>query len=243
MPLAHDPLAQGAPLLPANQPPPAAEPAAPVSAPVPRQLSETERKFQRQMNEYRRWTALAKKADLLAALPLPAEKFNALKDLLAERDIVERDARDAARNAGVDPRQAAAVEAAKIDARIHALLGDGDYAVYTEHTSLAVFREQLEGSPIPGCLVDAGAPLTAEQKNWLADMMYRTFGAELVDGAVSARTPDPAHLREVFKNAVLTQGPTEFTPPQLDALREYFRKDDELAGHLNTLIQERARPK
>jgi hypothetical protein len=220
---------------------PPTSPANKAAAPAPRTFSDTERKLRKQIDEQRRWTALAKKADLLAALKLPPDKRAALKDLLAERDYVEGDARDAARAAGVEPHAAAAAELAKVDARIQALLGESDYASYTEQMSITVFREQLEGSPIPGSLVDAGTPLASEQKDWIARVMYRAFGMQLTDRP--AQSPDPDAARRAFAATVLAEAPGNLTPPQIAALREYFRKDDELAAHVNTLIREQSQRK
>jgi hypothetical protein len=224
--------------------PPMVPPTSPTktaAAPEPRTFSDTERKFRKQIDEQRRWTALAKKADLLAALNLPPDKRAALKDLLAERDYVEGDARDAARAAGVEPHAAAAADLAKVDARIQAVLGEADYASYTEQMSITVFREQLEGSPIPGSLVDAGTPLASEQKDWIARVMYRAFGMQLTDRP--AQSPDPDAARRTFAATFLAEASGNLTAPQIAALREYFRKDNELAGHLNTLIREQSQRK
>jgi hypothetical protein len=220
---------------------PPTSPTKTAAVPEPRTFSETERKFRKQIEEQRRWTALAKKTDLLAALSLPPDKRAALKDLLAERDYSERDARDAARAAGVEPQEAAAAEVAKVDARIQAVLGESDYASYTEQISIIVFREQLEGSPIPGSLVDADAPLTVNQKAWIAGVMYRAFGMQLTDQP--AQSPDPDVARRAFAATLLAEASGKLTPSQIAALREYFRKDDELAGHMNTLIREQSQRK
>ena len=208
-----------------------------IDAPSLRTLSEPERKFRQGVDEQRRWTALAKKADLLAAMNLPPDRAAALKDLLVERDYVERDARDAARAAGVQPHEAAAAEVAKIDARIQSTLGDADYARYTEQMSLMVFRDQVEGSPIPGSLVDAGTPLTPEQKAWMAGMMYRSFGLQSVDRPPQSSDPDAG--RRAFAAMLLAEAPGKLTAEQIAALREYFRKDDQLAEQMNALIRER----
>jgi hypothetical protein len=105
--------------------------------------------------------------------------------------------------------------------------------------SVEVFREQLEGTPIPGSLLDAGVPLAPEQKTWLALQMYRAFGAELTAGA-SAQSSAGEVSREAFKTAVLTQASSQLTPAQIEALRNFFQKDDELTVLVKTMIRERA---
>ena len=212
-----------------------------AAAPAKRPLSDTERKFRQQMNEYRRWSALAKKADLLTAMNLPPDQRAALKDLLAERDYAERDARDVARTAGVEPHEAAGAEVAKIDTRIRDLLGEAEFERYTEQISLLVFRDQLEGSPIPGSLVEAGVPLTPEQKTWIAGMMYRAFGVQTTDQPANSSDPDAA--RRAFAAALVAEAPGKLTESQINALRDYFRKDDELAAYIKELIREQAERK
>jgi hypothetical protein len=213
----------------------------PSASPAPRTFSDAERGFRKGVDEQRRWTVLAKKAELLAAMNLPGDKSATLKDLLVERDYAEKDARDAARKAGLQPHEAAAAEVAKIDARIQAVLGDSDYARYAEQMSITVFRDQLDGSPIPGSLIDAGAPLAPNQMAWIAGVMYRSFGAQLTDQP--SQSPDPDAARRAFATTLLAEAPGKLTPPQIAALSEYFRKDDELAGHVKALIREQSQRK
>lgn len=210
-------------------------------APAAPTVSNTQREFQKALEQQRRWTALAKKAELLAAMNLPPDKSAALKNLLVERDYAERDARDAARKAGLQPHEAAAAEVAKIDAQIQTVLGDNDYARYKEQTSITVLREQLDGSSIPGTLVDAGVPLAADQKTWIAEVMYRAFGPQLVDQP--PQSPDPDADRRRFVATLLAEAPGKLTPPQIAALVEYFRKDDEFAALINTLKREASQRK
>jgi hypothetical protein len=189
-----------------------------IGVPAVRTFSDAERNFRKHMDQQRRWNALAKKADLLAALNLPPDKRRVLKDMLVEREFAERDARDAAQATGVEPDETAAAEVAKIDARIQALLGDADYANYNEQMSIAMFREQLESSPIPGSLVDAGVPLAPAQKAWLAGVMYRAVRAQLTDRPV--QSPDPNAARRALAATLLAEASGNLTPLQIAALSE-----------------------
>jgi hypothetical protein len=214
------------------------------AAPAPRVFTESERRARVQLTEYRRWMTLAKKADLLSGLNLPPEKLAALKDLLIERDFAERDAREAAKSAGVNPNDAAASETEKIDLRIQTMLGEADYPKYADAMSTETFRQTLESNPLVGSLVDAGAPLTPEQKTWVAQVMNRTITpvAKAAADNPGGPAPDPDVQRLAFQQAVLTQGPGVLTPAQLDVLREFFQKDNELGANLKIMRDER-RPK
>lgn len=194
------------------QPAPPAEP-----EPTPENLEETLQKIPVRKRDPRIERVIVQEnyGALFPELQLPLEKEENLRSLLADRNAVIRDAADLARAAKgaavANPASRSLLN--ELDAQIRQAIGDDKFAVYQEFVA-AQAAQHWAAEDAAFDLADAGVPLNETQRYHLVRALYRGGNA-----------PSPAADSDGLTDkdrAALAQLSSEWTPAQLERLREHF---------------------
>ncbi|EIQ01406.1 hypothetical protein OpiT1DRAFT_05982 [Opitutaceae bacterium TAV1] len=146
-------------------------------------------------------------AGLFKELNLPADKLNALKDLMIERQNAAMDVFATAQSQGLNPRenreelrQLVQSTQSEVDASIKAALGDAAYSQYENYNATQPQRGTV--NRISESLSYSNAPLTSSQAQQLVTIMAQNNTREITD-------------------QVITQAQGVLTSGQVAALKQY----------------------
>jgi hypothetical protein len=171
---------------------------------------------------------LGRFGEIFAALRLTPEQVLQFKDLLLEKGHSRQDMFETAPGVGVDTFSKEWMSTEKvidsaIEDRIRTVLGDssyGDYQAVEKKRALDASLRFLSDTGCVGFLIDAGAPLSADQLNALAAIYHRLQREGKMssgDGVDSQTGLLPGHQE------VLVSAATVLTPDQISALRQFYR--------------------
>jgi hypothetical protein len=162
----------------------------------------------------------------LAKLNLPREQRIKLEDLLLAREQASADAAAAAANFGIsDSREAAAASFAaqnEVSKEIQDLIGASGVAVLDQASSLYAQKTILETGVGVDLQAD-GIPLTSEQENDLALLIYNTSRSDTNPNyqSLAAQPIDPQTGLSAIDLSILDQASQFLSPSQIAILREY----------------------
>ncbi|AHF89087.1 hypothetical protein OPIT5_01175 [Opitutaceae bacterium TAV5] len=146
-------------------------------------------------------------AGLFKELNLPADKLNALKDLMIERQNAAMDVFATAQSQGLNPRenreelrQLVQSTQSEVDASIKAAIGDAAYSQYENYNATQPQRGTV--NRISESLSYSNAPLTSSQAQQLVTIMAQNNTREITD-------------------QVITQAQGVLTSGQVAALKQY----------------------
>lgn len=163
--------------------------------------------------------------DTLNTLNLPPQQLSQLKDLLAERQMSDMDARRLASAAGLAQGSPAWQEAMKqasqdVDQQINAILGSSGNATLTQLQVRSGIQNQITYTYGPD-FADAGVPLNAQQSSGLvramADANYA--GKDLSTRPKGYNEVDPATGLTPHDNQILNSAAQILNPAQVQILR------------------------
>jgi hypothetical protein len=167
---------------------------------------------------------LAKYREVLEQMNLAPDALARLKDLLVARSEAPLDAREAARKEGVADNAPEVAEAsdqatADVDREIEQLLGGSDYARFQSLTVQAGYRNEVQ-TQLGADLADAGASLSSDQTNSLAQIYYEADNAPPATAADVPPADAEAGLTAVDE-VVLARSARFLSPDQLKVLRAH----------------------
>jgi hypothetical protein len=161
----------------------------------------------------------------LAKLNLPPDQLAKLKDLLVERDMSSRDAQQSAEAAGLKQgsqgwRDAMAQAAAVAEQDITNLMGTNGTQFVRRLQAQANFQTQVEYNYSPD-FADAGAPLSPEQANGLAQAMGEAnyAGRSTADRPANYNDVDATTGLAPHDSRILQGASATLSPAQLEMLK------------------------
>lgn len=168
-------------------------------------------------------------ADLFISLKLPKDKIDALKSLLADRQLSGADTKSAALAKGYNltSQEAANVqktEESAIDAEIKNLLGDAEYQKYQHY--MATYPERREGKALAERIAYMSDAISDQQLNDLIDAIATTAKNDDASGASGSSKISTVDRLSQHLNSAL--GVNSLSQEQKAAIADYY---DEIIGY------------
>lgn len=182
--------------------------------------------------------------DGLSRLNLSPAQLAQLKDLLVQKQLATIDAQGAAEDAGLQrgtPEYQAAIKQAgqDVESQIENILGPNAENQLLQMQVRSAFQTQVTFNYAPD-FADAGAPLTPDQANGLAQAMADAnyAGKDTSSRPANYNQPDPSTGLTPHEERVISNATSVLSPAQLDVL-----KADQLQDQQQSQLIQQYNPK
>jgi hypothetical protein len=172
----------------------------------------------------------------LNSLNLTPDQLSQLKNLLAERQMADNDAGQAAEAAGLQPGSAAwhaamTQASADVEHQLSSILGSNADALLAQLQMKASIQMQVQNTYAPD-FADAGIALTPEEANGLAQAMADAnyTGKDTSTRPPNYNVPDPTTNLSLHDNRIIANAAPILTPAQIQLLTTDQAENEQLSA-------------